>query len=167
MAHLRLGENDAMLARRSALMQGYRDALPELTFQTQLPGHQAHQFAPAMLPWVLAPHRADLVASLQQRGIGCATYFSPHVLQQDYFAGNTLGGALPVSDDVGARIISLPLFDSMTAHDRVEVVTVLREEMARFARPVRRSAVARSVASLQPALAVSPTASAVVAGLVT
>ena len=45
-----------------------------------------------------------------------------------------------MSDDVGARIISLPLFDSMTAHDLVEVVTVLREEMARFAKPVRSRA---------------------------
>ena len=153
LAHLRLGENDAMIAHRSALMQGYRDALPELAFQTQRPGEQAHQFAPGLLPRALAPHRAEIMASLARRGIGCATYFSPHVLQQDYFAGFTLGGALPVSDDVGARIISLPLFDSMTAHDLVEVVTVLREEMARFAKPVRsraRRPLKRAPAPLAP-----------------
>ena len=159
LAHLRLGENDAMIAHRSALMQGYRDALPELAFQAQRPGHQAHQFAPALLPQGMAPHRTDIVTSLMQRGVGCATYFSPHLLQQDYFSGYTLGGALPVTDDVGNHIISLPLFDDMTAHDLAEVVTTLREEMARFAAPPRQPRVRPSPATLQPAMALHSTPS--------
>jgi dTDP-4-amino-4,6-dideoxygalactose transaminase len=124
-------------------MQGYRDALPELTFQAHRPGLQAHQFAPGLLPRALAPHRAAITAGLAQRGVGCATYFSPHVLQQDYFSSFTLGGALPVTDDVGGRIISLPLFDSMTAHDLAEVTTALRQELACFAKPARRPAASR------------------------
>jgi dTDP-4-amino-4,6-dideoxygalactose transaminase len=152
-----------MIAHRSTLMQGYRDALPELTFQAHRPGLQAHQFAPGLLPRALAPHRAAITAGLAQRGVGCATYFSPHVLQQDYFSGFTLGGALPVTDDVGGRIISLPLFDSMTAHDLAEVVTALQEELVRFAKPARRPAASRHLAHpLQP-VAVP----AAVAGLVT
>ena len=138
LAHLRLDGYHEVLAHRAALMRGYRQALPELTFQPELPGMQAHQFAPGLLPPALAPHRGEIAAALAVRGIGSATYFSPHLLQQDYFAEHGVGGALPVTDDVASRVVSLPLFDGMTPLNLVEVITAVRRELTRTARRASR-----------------------------
>jgi dTDP-4-amino-4,6-dideoxygalactose transaminase len=123
---LRLAEYDGIMAHRAALFSRYRDALPELQFQLRAPGLQAHQFVPALLPSVLAGRKAPIRAELADRGIGTGAYFSPHLMEQSYFQKVCVGGALPVSDDVSARMMSLPLFDTMT-HDEVDhVVECLR-----------------------------------------
>ena len=140
LAHLRLDGYHEVLSHRAALMRGYRQALPELTYQPELPGIQAHQFAPGLLPPALAPFRGEIAAALAGQGIGSATYFSPHLAQQDYFAEHAAGRALPVTDDVASRIISLPLFDGMTSLDLVEVTTAVRRELMRAARTIRRRA---------------------------
>lgn len=138
LAHLRLDGYHEVLSHRAALMRGYRQALPELTYQPELPGTQAHQFAPGLLPPALAPCRGEITAALAKQAIGSATYFSPHLAQQDYFAEHGVGGALPVTDDVASRIVSLPLFDGMTPLNLVEVTTAVRRELVRAARTVRR-----------------------------
>lgn len=143
-AHLRLGEYDKVLAHRTALMRRYRQSLPELTYQPELPGTQAHQFAPGLLPPALAPHRGEIAAALAQQGIGSATYFSPHLAQQDYFAEHGIGRELPVTDDIASRVVSLPLFDDMTQLDLIEVTTAMRRELMRVTRTFRRRAARRS-----------------------
>ena len=154
LAHLRLDGYHEVLSHRAALMRGYREALPELTYQPELPGTQAHQFAPGLLPPALAPLRGEIAAALAEQGIGSATYFSPHLAQQDYFAEHGVGGALPVTDDVASRIVSLPLFDSMTPLNLVEVTTAVRRELTRAARTVRRRASRRAgPPALPPVLA--------------
>lgn len=145
LARLRLGQYSKILAHRATLMRGYRQALPELAYQPELPGQQAHQFAPGLLPRALAPYRGEITAALAKRGIGCAAYFSPHLSQQDYFVEHGIGGELPVTDDVASRIMSLPLFDSMTPQDLMEVVSAVRQEMRRVSKP-SRSRVSRRIA---------------------
>ena len=140
LAHLRLDGYPEVLSHRAALMRGYRQALPELTYQPELPGMQAHQFAPGLLPPALASFRGEITAALAGQGIGSATYFSPHLAQQDYFAEHGAGRALPVTDDVASRIVSLPLFEGMTSLDLVEVTTAVQRELMRAARTVRRRA---------------------------
>ena len=144
LAHLRLDGYQEVLSHRAALMRGYRQALPELTYQPELPGMQAHQFAPGLLPPALAPRRGEITAALAAQGIGSATYFSPHLMQQDFFAEHGVGGTLPVTDDVAGRIVSLPLFDRMTALNLVEVTTAVRRELMRASRTVRRGASRRT-----------------------
>jgi dTDP-4-amino-4,6-dideoxygalactose transaminase len=118
---LHLASYDGILARRSALHDHYRQALPELHFQLKAPGMQAHQFVPVLLPPGMGSHRDAIRAELAERGIVTGHYFSPHLLEQPYFQKVCVGGPLPVCDDVSARILSLPLFDTMT-HDEVEEV---------------------------------------------
>ena len=54
-------------------------------------------------------------------GITTGAYFSPHLMEQPYFQRVCVGGPLPVCDEVSARMLSLPLFDSMT-HEEVDQV---------------------------------------------
>jgi dTDP-4-amino-4,6-dideoxygalactose transaminase len=124
--------------------------LPELQFQRKEPGTQAHQFVPALLPSGLGGRRAAIRAALADQGIATGAYFSPHLMEQPYFQKTCVAGPLPVCDDVSARMISLPLFDTMTHHEVDQVTDALQslldaEQRMRRPRPLR---------SEQPALLV-------------
>jgi dTDP-4-amino-4,6-dideoxygalactose transaminase len=122
LGRLRLADYDSTLAHRGGLLDRYRDALPELQFQRKAPGTQAHQFVPALLPSRLKTERAAIRAQLAEQGIATGAYFSPHLMEQPYFQRTCVAGPLPVCDDVSARMISLPLFDTMT-HAEVDYVS--------------------------------------------
>jgi dTDP-4-amino-4,6-dideoxygalactose transaminase len=122
LGRLRLADYDRVTMHRAALLNHYRDALPDLDFQLKAPGMQAHQFVPALLPSGLSACRAAVRAELADRGITTGTYFSPHLFEQPYFRKHSVAGPMPVCDDVSRRVISLPLFDAMT-HDEVDQVT--------------------------------------------
>ncbi len=149
LAQLRLADYDGVVAHREGLLRGYRHALPGLTFQSQGQGRQAHQFASALLPRTLTFRRAEVAAALAEDGIGSAAYFSPHLAQQDYFMEHATFGSLPVTDNVGSRIISLPLFDAMTRRDLDEVTSSMQRVLARLAPPARRQR-SRSSLSMPP-----------------
>jgi dTDP-4-amino-4,6-dideoxygalactose transaminase len=125
LGRLRLADYDSVLAHRAALFNRYRDALPELQFQLRAPGTQAHQFVPALLPSGLGERRAAIRAELANQGIATGTYFSPHLMEQPYFQKVCVAGPIPVCDDVSARMMSLPLFDTMTHHDVDQVAECL------------------------------------------
>jgi dTDP-4-amino-4,6-dideoxygalactose transaminase len=126
LGQLRLADYDRITAHRAELFSRYRAALPEFEFQPQTPGMQAHQFVPALLPPAVSGRRQEIRAELTNRGIVTGTYFSPHLFEQPYFRKVCVAGALPVCDDVSARIISLPLFDAMTHQEVDYVVECLR-----------------------------------------
>src|ERR1700677_2553199 len=111
LGRLRLRDYDSITQYRAALASRYRALLPELEFQAQAPGIQAYQFVPALLPRELGGRKAAIREELASRGIATGAYFSPHLMEQPYFQKTSLAGPLPVSDDVSARMISLPLYD--------------------------------------------------------
>jgi dTDP-4-amino-4,6-dideoxygalactose transaminase len=114
---------DTDLIARLRIMSSFGfGELPELQFQLKAPGTQAHQFVPALLPSRLKAERVALRAQLAEQGIATGSYFSPHLMEQPYFQKTCVAGPLPVADDVSARMISLPLFDTMT-HAEVDYVS--------------------------------------------
>jgi dTDP-4-amino-4,6-dideoxygalactose transaminase len=126
LGRLRLLDYDSIMEHRAALSNRYREALPAFQFQLRAPGTQAHQFVPALLPSGLGVRRAAIRAALADQGIATGAYFSPHVMEQPYFQKTCVAGPLPVCDDVSARMISLPLFDTMTHHEVDHVVASLQ-----------------------------------------
>ena len=126
LGRLRLLDYDSIMEHRAALSNRYREALPEFQFQLRAPGTQAHQFVPALLPSGLGGRRAAIRAALADKGIATGAYFSPHLMEQPYFQKTCVAGPLPVCDDVSARMISLPLFDTMTHHEVDQVVASLQ-----------------------------------------
>jgi dTDP-4-amino-4,6-dideoxygalactose transaminase len=126
LGRLRLTDYDCITAHRATLLNRYRAALPELDFQQVAPGIQAHQFVPALLPSALSGRRPAIRAELENRGITTGAYFSPHLLEQPYFRKVCPATPVPVCDDVSARMISLPLYDTMTPHEVDYVVESLR-----------------------------------------
>lgn len=130
LGQLRLDGYDEVMDHRAGLVRQYRLALPELDFQPQKPARQAHQFASALLPPALAPSRAAIQAAMLADGIGSAVYFSPHVAEQDYFREHAVFADLPVTSAVATRVISLPLFDTMTRRDVASVIASLRRQIS-------------------------------------
>jgi dTDP-4-amino-4,6-dideoxygalactose transaminase len=126
LGRLRLLDYDSIMEHRAVLSNIYRQALPELQFQLRGPGTQAHQFVPALLPSGLGDRRAAIRAALADQGIATGAYFSPHLMEQPYFQKTCVAGPIPVCDDVSARMISLPLFDTMTHHEVDQVVKALQ-----------------------------------------
>ncbi|MCZ6697328.1 MAG: DegT/DnrJ/EryC1/StrS family aminotransferase [Planctomycetota bacterium] len=71
--------------------------------------------------------RADRIARLRERGIGCNNYFAPIHLQAIY--RNEFGykeGDFPVCERVAARTIALPFHGSLTESEVDEVCQTLR-----------------------------------------
>jgi dTDP-4-amino-4,6-dideoxygalactose transaminase len=132
LCQLRLEHYEEVMDHRAGIMQLYRDLIPDLIFQPERQYRQAHQFAAALLPKDVAAFRPALSAALRDAGIGSGTYFFPHLAQQSYFAENSVWSDLSVTDEVASRVISLPMFDSMTAGDVAEVAFVMNCELARL-----------------------------------
>jgi dTDP-4-amino-4,6-dideoxygalactose transaminase len=126
LGRLRLLDYDSIMEHRAVLSNRYREALPELQYQSRALGVQAHQFVPALLPSGLGERRTAIRAALADQGIATGAYFSPHLMEQPYFQKTCVAGPLPVCDDVSARMISLPLFDTMTHHEVDHVVDRLQ-----------------------------------------
>jgi dTDP-4-amino-4,6-dideoxygalactose transaminase len=114
MALKKLDELDTVIEDRELLTSRYRKMLPD--FQTQqLTGNRTtNQFTSLLLPESHAGKRAQLLALLAEKGIGSATYFSPHLIEQPYFKERCLAGPLDNTDKVARRIVSLPMSDKMT-----------------------------------------------------
>jgi dTDP-4-amino-4,6-dideoxygalactose transaminase len=143
LGRLRLADYDSVLAHRAALFNRYRIALPELQFQLEAPGTQAHQFVPALLPSALKTEKVAIRAQLTAQGIATGAYFSPHLMEQPYFQKTCVAGPVPVSDDVSARMISLPLFDTMT-HAEVDHVAACLNALMGVTAPGKRRQKPRS-----------------------
>jgi dTDP-4-amino-4,6-dideoxygalactose transaminase len=151
LGRLRLASYDGVLKHRAELVNRYRAALPELDFQPTAPGIQAHQFVSALLPSELSGRRAAIRAELANRGIATGTYFSPHLFEQPYFQKVCMASPMPVCDEVSARILSLPLFDTMNYREVDQVAESLHsvfdvtEQGRRWRKPSRHEQRMQSV----------------------
>jgi dTDP-4-amino-4,6-dideoxygalactose transaminase len=115
-------------ARRSEIAAFYHRALSGLEGLT-LPGAAAYEH---VHPWhlftVLPPQRAPFMESLRALGIGTGLHFEAvhlHSFYRERFGYRE--GMLPVAEDVCSRIVSLPLFPSMTDADAADVVLAVRQ----------------------------------------
>ncbi len=137
LALAKLSEIDVIVDRRAALGARYAQWLEGFAVQRPLGQVQALQFMPVLLPRHLAAHRAEIVAALASRRIGAGTYFSPHLAEQPYFRANCRIGRLPVTRDVAARMLVLPLADAMPESDVDTVCEALLEICGGMDRPAR------------------------------
>jgi dTDP-4-amino-4,6-dideoxygalactose transaminase len=138
MARAKLAGIDAVYDHRAAIDRAYRAALsdygPIFTMQRQQGRRQATQFMPVLLPAGLASHRAAIVAALGDDGVGIGQYFSPHIGEQPLFRDIAMVEPTPVADDIGGRMLSLPITDAMTPADAPVIAARLVEAIERVAR---------------------------------
>ncbi|WP_296614957.1 DegT/DnrJ/EryC1/StrS family aminotransferase [Sphingomonas sp.] len=115
MARLKLAELNAVAGHRAEVEASYREMLNGMTLQAVEGDRRALQFMPALLPDGV--DRDRFVATLAADGIGCGSYFSPHLGQQPWVRDHAIVGSTPAADHVADRIVSLPISDRMTTAD--------------------------------------------------
>jgi dTDP-4-amino-4,6-dideoxygalactose transaminase len=141
----KLGEIDAVADHRAALADRYRERLAAFSLQKPRGHRQAMQFMAVLLPRALARHRPAIIEQLAGAGIGAGTYFSPHLGEQRYFRETCLLDRLPVTEDIAARMLVLPVTDGMMLADVDRVAATLIDICAALPRTVARaSAVPRN-----------------------
>ena len=121
-------------ATYDVVLPGFKYNLTDI--QSALGIHQLRKLAgyEQVHPWhlftVLAPDRADFMDRLKSMGIGTGLHFEAvhlHAFYREHYG--TRPGTLPVAEDVCSRIVSLPLFPSMTEEDIADVVAGVAEAL--------------------------------------
>jgi len=121
-------------ARRAEIAALYSRELASVP-GLELPGLAGYeQVHPWHLFTVLAPDRADFMDRLKAQGIGTGLHFEAvhlHAYYRERFG--YVPGVFPVAEEVCSRIVSLPLFPSMTDEDARDVVAAVQQAVARAA----------------------------------
>lgn len=117
MAQAKLAEIETVADHRATLEHAYRSQLAGFELQRSTGVRRAMQFMPVLLPDHLAARRDDVVRRMEEAGVGCGRYFSPHLGEQPWFQATAMIEPTPVADTVAARMLSLPITDAMTVED--------------------------------------------------
>ncbi len=123
-----LKELDSFIARRTELAERYQEALADWP-QLELPGapaflhsHAWHLYTPRINEAAAHMNRDEFIQKMKEKNIGTGLHYRAAHLYPYYreqFGYNP--GDFPFAESAGERIVSLPLFPSMTdaEHDRV------------------------------------------------
>jgi perosamine synthetase len=128
---------DANLARRREIAAQYAEAfwdLPAIVIPTVRDGVVPawHLYPVRLKLELLAAGRGEIFQALRAENIGVNVHYIP-VHQHPYYRErfNTEAG-YPVAEDAYERLISLPMFHSMTAQDVNDVVHALRKVVTTY-----------------------------------
>jgi dTDP-4-amino-4,6-dideoxygalactose transaminase len=110
-------------AIRHRIAEHYVDALsrsrPDIRFQADIleRGHARHLFVILLPPGTTRLQRDRIVTDLRNEGIGASIHYAPLHLMPLYEPATPL----PVVEDVGERILTLPISASMTMADAARI----------------------------------------------
>ncbi len=123
---------DGFIDRRRELALRYQEALADWP-QWTLPGtplfdhrHAWHLYTPLMNEAVSGMNRNMFMERMKEKNIGTGLHFRPAHLYsyyQEEFGFRS--GDFPIAEDIGERIVSLPLFPRMTDADHDRVLDVM------------------------------------------
>ncbi len=113
------------LRARQAILDRYRSRLEPIGVMFQ-PGadRAAIPFVSALLP--TSEWRDGFVAALGSKLVECRTYYNPPAHRHSVFAAYQSERALSATDDIAARIISLPMADDLSDESIERVVDAAR-----------------------------------------
>jgi len=140
-----LGKLEANLERRREIAAQYTRAfqgVPEVCSAITLPATRA-DVIPA---WHLYPirlnleslpvGRAEVFRALRAENIGVNVHYIPvhrHPYYRGRFPATSRPGSFPVAENAYERLISLPMFHSMTAHDAEDVIRAVHKVVSNYA----------------------------------
>lgn len=114
-------------ATRQAVAATYLQALAGSAFGLQhgagTPDHAHHLFL-VLLPPALKERRASILSQMRGQGIGVTVHYPP-LHRMPLYGGVQAQPALPVTDDIAERIMTLPIGPCMDADDARWVVDTL------------------------------------------
>ena len=119
-------------ARRRELTRGYREKLWDLTdLTTPFAAHQLEDSACHLFPIILptGSDRAEFMAALAEKGIQTSIHYPP-IHRFSYYRSLWLPDfdhGLPQTEEVASRLVTLPLFPTMTEAQQDAVVAAVRK----------------------------------------
>lgn len=123
-----LARLDELVQARSNVATAYSRRLEQQTSFQPIPVGEGvtHTFKDftVLTPPSMTPRRDEVMAYLSERGIETRRYFWPPVHQHRFFSRFS-DRELPVTEDLGRRVITLPFFTTMTDEQIDQVVTAL------------------------------------------
>lgn len=122
---------DAMLARRERIWTRYDDAFSRMANVTP-PSCAPNVRHARHLYTLLVPHgsRDNILAALQERGVGVAVNYRPvHLLKYYRERFGYKEGDFPVAESIGASTISLPLYPKLTDAEADYVIASVRDTL--------------------------------------
>lgn len=134
---------DERVQRRRAIAQRYDAAFRERSALTLLHTrpdvvHAYHLYPVLLNLEQLSAGRAEVFRALRAEGIGCNVHYIPvhlHPYYQQRFG--TRGGMFPAAEDAYERMITLPMFASMSEQDVEDVIEAVGKVVTAYeARPV-------------------------------
>jgi dTDP-4-amino-4,6-dideoxygalactose transaminase len=131
-ALLQLKRFEDVVEHRRLLSEAYRHHLSGWAHQESCGKRQSFAFQSVLLRESLTPMRTGIVEMLRARGIGVSTYFSPHLAEQPYFSRYGLAASLKVTQNISERILTLPMFDTMTDSDVHDVASELIDSVSQL-----------------------------------
>ncbi|OCW56986.1 DegT/DnrJ/EryC1/StrS family aminotransferase [Hoeflea olei] len=125
---------DQFLEAKRRIAIAYRDAFAGLDMVEPFPDpdyvRNGHWFSGVVLRRDYARHLPDVRARLREAGIDARPFWKPAHLQPPYATAPVT--AMPVSDDIWARVLTLPCSTGLTASDQARVIDVTRDEIAKL-----------------------------------
>lgn len=126
---VKLPHVDDFNARRRAVAQRYHAGLADSgatpPFEDGLGVHVFHQYT------LLSEHRDAIMAALQKAEVASAIYYPIPLHRQKAFADITAGVDLPVTEDVAARCLSLPIHPELPLETADRIAARVREAAPR------------------------------------
>ncbi|MEO5360519.1 MAG: DegT/DnrJ/EryC1/StrS family aminotransferase [Nitrospirota bacterium] len=121
---VQLRKLDAMNDRRRAIAAAYKKGLSSrLTFTKDSDEHfHTYHLFPVLIPSSM--NRDTLITELRDRNIGTSVHFRPLHLHSHY---RLAAEKFPVAERLFPRVLSLPMFPSMTDEDIEYVITNINE----------------------------------------
>ena len=129
LGRLQLAKLPELIAAHRRAARWYEELLAPLPVElpaTLEPEAHVYQAYVVLLPRPAAPHRRDLLARLRAGGVE-ATIGTHHIPLTSYFrrTGGYRPGHFPVTDDVAARGVALPMHHALTRDDATIVADAL------------------------------------------
>ena len=123
---VKLPELDEKNRRRRVIAARYRQGLGDCK-GIVLPS-DTNVDEPVWHLYVIRTHRREaLSAALAELGVGTLIHYPVPPHQQPAYAGRTVG-SLPVTEQMAAEVLSLPMFPEMTDQEIEHVIEVVRHE---------------------------------------
>jgi perosamine synthetase len=134
-----LGKLEHLLKRRAELAQRYRAELaaePGLRLPAVLSHvrHAWHLFPVLLEPERLRADRRTILAALRAENIGASVHYVPVYWHPYYQARGYQRGSCPRAERAFERLLTLPLFPSMTDGDADDVLAAVRKVLAHYLR---------------------------------
>ncbi|MFW9794017.1 MAG: DegT/DnrJ/EryC1/StrS family aminotransferase [Candidatus Thorarchaeota archaeon] len=127
---VQLDKVDSFNSRRKALYEIYKDHLEDMYLDLQMiPSHvvHSHHILPVLIPRGTRPR---VRAMLRDKGIGTSIHYTP-IHKFSYYQKNGYSRiSMPNAEEMGARVITLPLHQKLADEDVQRVVNELQTALS-------------------------------------